>query len=215
MQFNLPIGDFIPIWDMVFEPNNPKRVDVDARRINMFQLSPYMLAGKARKTPMPRVIHKIVRHILGDDQAAINHLFNWLDYIVQKRERPATGWIWYGRPEGAGKGIFANNVLRPLLGLGQTAIRRGDELSQPYNGFMKNTMLVFFDEAHVAEMRDAEYVMAKLRNFITEPSVSLAPHALQRHGDSQLRRHHLPVQQAQRHHTAEKRPPLEHWPVSI
>lgn len=173
MQYGMPMGDFIPIWDMVFEPQNPTRIDVEERKINMFQRSEYMLkTTKPRSTNCPRTVLKIVSHMLAHDAVAIAHLFNWCAYIVQRRERPATGWVFYGT-EGTGKGMFVNKIMRPLLGINQTAMRRGDELSAQYNTYMKNTLLVAFDEAHIAEMKDAESVMAKLRNFITEPTIQI------------------------------------------
>lgn len=173
MQNEMPMGDFVPIWDMVFNPQSDVRLDIDERRINLFQRSEFMLGFKpSKKSSPPKTIAKIVSHVLAHDPAAIAHLYNWLAFIVQRRERPSTAWVWYGT-EGTGKGLLANKVLRPMLGMGQTTIRRGGELAEPYNGYMKNNMLVIFDEAHIAEMKDAEAIMGKLRNFITEPTVSL------------------------------------------
>lgn len=173
MQHGMPMGDFIPIWDMIFDPHGDQRVDVANRTVNLFQQTEYMLAvGKKAPAKPPATIMKIMSHMLAQEQASINHLLNWLAFIIQKRERPKTAWVWYGT-EGTGKGMFASKVLRPLLGMGQTAMREGRELAEIFNGYMKNTMLVFFDEAHLSTMKESDMVHAKLRNFITEPTISL------------------------------------------
>lgn len=173
MQYGMPMGDYVPIWDRVFDPHMPERVDVDNKLINMYAQTQYMRnVGKKAPANIPKTIRKILRNMLADDDKTISHFLNWLAYIVQKRERPQTAWVIYG-VEGTGKGMFASKILRPLFGMNQTAFRRGGELESIFNGYMQNTSLVFFDEAHVAEMKDAEQVMAKLRNYITEPTVSL------------------------------------------
>lgn len=173
MQHGMPMGDFIPIWDMIFDPHGDQRIDTVNRTVNLFQQTEYMLAAgpKAPAKP-PATIMKVMSHMLAHEQASINHLLNWLAFIIQKRERPKTAWVWYGT-EGTGKGMFASKVLRPLLGMGQTAMREGRELAEIFNGYMKNTMLVFFDEAHLSTMKESDMVHAKLRNFITEPTISL------------------------------------------
>lgn len=173
MQEGMPIGDFIPIWNLNFEPQEDYRVDITGRRINLFVLSRYFREAKPQKKPfIPKTINKVLRHMLAHDEATIEHFINWLAFIVQFRERPSTAWVMYGT-EGTGKGTFCSKVLRPILGLNQTAMRPGAQLASEYNNFLKDNILVVFDEAHVAEMRDSEEIHAKLRNWITEPTVSL------------------------------------------
>lgn len=174
MQYGMPMGDFIPIWDMVFEPNNKApRVDVENRTINLFSDTEYMLnVGKKQPKAVPPTIMKIMSHMVAHDTATITHLLNWLAYIVQRRERPKTAWVWYGT-EGTGKGMFASKVLRPIFGLNQTSMRPGSILASEFNAYMRNQLIVFFDEAHVAEMKDSEAIHAKMRNWITEPTISI------------------------------------------
>lgn len=173
MQFGMPMGDYVPIWTQVFDPSGEFRVDVENKTINMFAQTEYMRnVGKRAPKVIPATINKILRHMLANDAAAIQHFLNWCAFIIQKRQRPMTAWVLYGT-EGTGKGTFVSRVLRPLLGIEQTAFRRGEELASPFNGYMKNQLLVAFDEAHLAEMKDSELVHGKVRNFITEPTISV------------------------------------------
>lgn len=172
-QERMPIDDFVPIWDLNFEPSGDYRVDIDNRRINTFTKSQYLREAKPQRKPViPKTINKVLRHMLAGDEATIEHFINWLAFMAQTHQRPSTAWVLYGT-EGTGKGTFCSKVLRPLFGLGQTTMRPGSQLASEYNNFLKGNVLVIFDEAHVAEMRDSEEIHGKLRNWITEPTVSL------------------------------------------
>jgi hypothetical protein len=172
MQFNMPIGDFVPIWNITFDPQDTIRVDVANRSINLFQRTEYMRAAPKRIQRCPPTIFKVIRHALGGEEETIEHFMNWCAFIIQRRTRTNTAWVLYGT-EGTGKGLLMSKILRPLLGTNQTTIMRAEQLQQQYNTFMKNTLLVFYDEAHIPNMKDSEGVLEKLRNFITEDPISM------------------------------------------
>lgn len=170
-QYGVPIGDFVPEWDLVFDPADLVRVDVHNRVVNRFQPSSYMLnAGKAPKV-IPSTIAKVISHALGGDKAIVDHFINWLATIVQTRTRTRTAWVLHGT-EGTGKGILINKILRPIFGA-HVATRRMEELSEKYNHFMENSFIVFVDEVQTRALQNEQGVMAKLRNFITEEMVPI------------------------------------------
>lgn len=171
-QHGVPMGDFIPEWDLVFDPADLVRVDPQNQLVNRFQPTSYMLnvANKAPKK-IPPTIARILSHALGDDQAIIDHFINWLAVIVQHRTRTLTAWVLHGTP-GTGKGLLTNNILRPLFGA-HTAVRNMTELSEKYNHYMEGTFLVFVDEVQTRALRDEASIMAKLKNWITEPTISV------------------------------------------
>lgn len=172
MQFNMPIGDFVPIWNVIFDPQDNVRVDVANKVVNLFHRTEYMRAEPKKVLRCPATIFKVISHALGGEAAIIEHFVNWLAFIVQQRTRTNTAWVLYGT-EGTGKGVLMSKILRPLLGAKQTSVIRAEQLQQPYNTFLKNVLLVFYDEAHIPNMKDPEGVLEKLRNFITEPLISL------------------------------------------
>jgi hypothetical protein len=172
-QAGLLIGDYIPVWDLVFDPNDNVRVDLANKVINTFNPSPYMKATPSRQAKLPKTILKIITHALGDpEKRVIDHFLNWCAFIIQKRDRTMTAWVLHGT-EGTGKGILSNNILRPILGMQNTTCRRMEELSEPYNPFMKNSFLVVVDEVQTTALQNERGVMAKLRNFITDPKVPI------------------------------------------
>lgn len=171
-QYGVPLGSFIPEWDMTFDPQDNVRVDPVNRTINTFQLSEYMKAPARKVTRCPPTILKVIHHALGSDLACTEHFINWIAFILQERKRSLTAWVLHGT-EGTGKGIMMNRILRPIFGKAQTASRRMEEFNEPYNSFMKQCFLVFVDEVQTKALMNEKGVMAKLRNFITEGTVTI------------------------------------------
>lgn len=170
-QYGVPIGDFVPEWDLVFDPDDMVRVDSQNRMVNKFQPTSIMLnAGKAPKA-VPPTINKVLTHALGGDKEIVKHFINWLATIVQTRDRTRTAWVMHG-VEGTGKGLLINNIIKPMFGT-HVALRRMEELNEKYNHFMEGSFLVFVDEVQTKALQNEQGVMAKLRNFITEETVPI------------------------------------------
>lgn len=171
-QYGVPMGDFVPEWDLVFDPQDTVRVDPVNRMVNRFQPTAYMLnTGTKVPKAVPKIINKVIFHALGGDQAIMDHFINWLATIVQTRDRTRTAWVLHGT-EGTGKGILVNKVLRPMFGA-HIAMRRMEELNEKYNQFMEGAFLVFVDEVQTKALQNEQGVMAKLRNFITEETTPI------------------------------------------
>ncbi len=175
-QHGIPIGDYIPEWDLVFDPHDNVRVDIVNRTVNRFRPSEYMKAVVRKTQKCPPMIFKVLFHAIGEDVEIAEHFINWLAYILQYRNRAKTAWVLHGT-QGTGKGLLTNNVLRPIFGA-HTASRRMEELNEKYNQFMSDTLLVFVDEVQIKALGNERGIMAKLKNFITEEFVPIrAMHA--------------------------------------
>lgn len=171
-QYGVPIGDYVPEWDLVFDPTDLVRVDTQNRIVNRFQPTQYMLnAGTKPPKAVPKLIQRVIANALGDDGPVFDHFINWLATIVQTRDRTRTAWVLHGTT-GTGKGILTSKVLRPLFGA-HTATRRMEELNEKYNHFMEGAMLIFVDEVETKALQNERGVMAKLKNFITEEYVAV------------------------------------------
>lgn len=171
-QVGAPLGDFIPEWDIIFDPRDNVRVDRTNRTINQFTPSHYMRQVAKPVAAVPKTILKVISHALGGDPRIVEHFINWLAFVLIERDRTKTAWVLHGVP-GTGKGLLCNDILRPLFGAGQTAMRRMEELNEPYNQFMKNSLLIFVDEVQTKALQNERGVMAKLKNFITEEWVPI------------------------------------------
>jgi len=169
-QNGVPIGDFIPEWEVIFDPHDNVRVDIANQTINTFVPTQYMLATPKAVTALPPITNKTISHVLGGEPEIIDHFINWLAVILQTRGQTKTAWLFQGT-QGTGKGLLMNNILRPLFGVNQTAARRMEEFNEPYNGYMERVFLVFVDEVQTSALRNERGVIAKLKNFITEEKV--------------------------------------------
>lgn len=170
-QHGVSLGDYVPEWDIVFNPNDTVRVDAQNKVINRFGPSVYMKQTVKKTTTCPPTIFKVMHHALGSDVEITEHFVNWLAYILQNRDRARTAWILHGNT-GTGKGILTNNILRPLFG-NHTTSRRMEELADKYNHFMTDSLLVFVDEVQIKALGNEKGIMAKLKNFITEELVPI------------------------------------------
>lgn len=170
-QHGVPLGDFIPEWDLVFDPHDNVRVDVSNRTVNRFKPSNYMKAVAKRVQKCPPTIFKVMHHALGSDVDITEHFVNWIAYVLQYRDRTKTAWVMHGT-QGTGKGILTNNVLRPIFGAHATT-RRMEELSEKYNGYIADNLLVFVDEVQIRALENERGVVAKMKNFITEEIVPI------------------------------------------
>lgn len=168
-QHGVPIGDFVPEWDLVFDPHDNVRVDIANRTVNRFKPTQYMKAVVKRVQKCPQTIFRVMHNALGSDIDITEHFVNWLAYILQFRDRTKTAWVMHGT-QGTGKGILTNNVLRPIFGAHATT-RRMEELGEKYNSYIADNLLVFVDEVQIRALENERGVVAKLKNFITEEIV--------------------------------------------
>lgn len=171
-QYGVVIGDFVPEWDMTFDPHDNVRVDFQNRTVNTFQLTEYMKATAKEVKQCPPTILKVIHHALGGDPDITEHFMNWVAFILQKRTRTLTSWVLHGT-EGTGKGILMNNILRPLFGMTQTTVQRMEQFKQPYNDYLKQCFLVFIDEVQTSQLLDEQGVAANIRNYISEPTITI------------------------------------------
>lgn len=171
-QHGLPLGDFIPEWDLVFDPHDSVRVDFQNRTINEFQLTSYMKAQARQVKTCPKTILKVLSHALGNDAAIVDHFINWVALILQQRDRTKTAWVLHGTT-GTGKGVLFANILRPIFGVNQTAAQNMQSLGEPYNHWMKKSFIVFVDEVQTKALQNEQGVIAKFKNYITEKMVPI------------------------------------------
>ena len=172
LQHGMVPGDHIPEWDMVFDPSFTKTVDFETKTLNVFQLTEFMKKEPKNVDKCPPTIFKFIHHALGSDVAITEHFLNWVATILQTRDRTLTSWVLHGT-QGTGKGVVVDKILRPIFGFGQTTVRRLEEFKQPYNAYMKQCFLVIVDEVQTKSLLDESGVMANLKNFITEPMITI------------------------------------------
>lgn len=169
----MPMGESVPDWTRVFEPNNPNVIDRAAQTVNVFNPSEFMKdLSPPKVTAAPYQINRVIDHLLGNDAATLDHFYNWLACSIQFRTRCGTAWVLQGT-QGTGKGLLMHNILTPLFGFENVAAKRMEELESQFTEFMENKFIVFIDEIESGNSLYHTKVTAKLKNLIVEPMISI------------------------------------------
>lgn len=169
-QHGQPVPDFIPDFDIVYDPHGKKKYDETNRRINLYVEGPLYSLAKRVVKDIPPTVALVIDSAVGRDNR--EHFLNWLGHVVQFREKVGTAWVLHGN-EGTGKGVLFHHVVTPLLGESNVASITMRALDSPYNGFMEHALAVFVDEVQIPALRGSLGISANLRNFITEGVVSV------------------------------------------
>jgi hypothetical protein len=172
-QHGLDVPDVVEDWEVAFKPNDPRIVDFEGRFCNRFLPSPYMVAAeKQDNLSIPHTINRVLWSICGNDQMVLDHFMNWLAFIVQRREKTMTAWIFHGCP-GTGKGFFYENIMRPILGEKYCTLKVLKHLEDKFNSDLEQNILYVLDEVCLNDEKAAGQKLAQLKNLITEQTQSL------------------------------------------
>jgi Family of unknown function (DUF5906) len=172
-QYGMDVPSVIEDWTLVFDPTNPVILDQQAKYCNRFVPTGYMKSAKKHDLPMvPPTIDRIVTSITGDDPLCRDHFLNWLAFIFQRREKTMTAWILHGTP-GTGKGVFYEQVLRPVFGEQYCAAKVLKHLEDQFNAELETNLLYLVDEIRVHDEKQAHQKINQLKNLITEKTLNV------------------------------------------
>ncbi len=173
-QHGQPMGDFVPDWDMEFNPQEPQVIKTTevSRILNVYRPSEIMKIKPIKAHNPPPRIHKLITHVIGGDNETVEHFYNWIACIAQYRVHTGTAWVLHGT-QGTGKGTLFAKILAPILGAHNCTAKRMDELDSEFTGYFKNKLLVLVDEIETLSGDKDTKIQARLRNLITEPTISI------------------------------------------
>lgn len=109
----------------------------------------------------------IEENICKGNKAIYNYVIGWMAYTVQRPDDLVGTSIVLKGKQGAGKGIFAREFGR-LFGSHFTHISQSSHLTGKFNAHLKQTVLLFADEACWGGDKQAE---GPLKALITEPTL--------------------------------------------
>jgi len=172
-QYGQPKLELVETWDFSFQPHCEDIFDPDNRFINQFQPSEYMLnAVRKEKLEIPSNIQHLIIHVCGNDPKVVDRFLNWLAVIFQYRIRTQTAWIFQGTT-GTGKGLLFGSVIRPLIGESYCRSMTLPNLEEQFNKFTEQCIVLFIDEVDTNQIRHMDKLIARLKNMITEPKISM------------------------------------------
>lgn len=167
-----PFYDVIPDWLVIFDPSSTKILAPEKKLVNIYRPSQYEAQAVTPVHVPPSLCHHVISSALGGDPATVEHFYNWLSVIVQSKSRTMTAWVLQG-VSGTGKGLVFHGIIKPLLGDSNVTMRRMDEIESEFTSYMENRLVVFVDEAETGRSLFHSKITAKLKNLITEPTVSV------------------------------------------
>ncbi|HCY77723.1 MAG TPA: hypothetical protein DHV28_17565 [Ignavibacteriales bacterium] len=168
------LPDILPVLKADFDVNSNERIDYEKEIINLFVPTEYMLLSKNLETFHPKKdfphIYRLMMNLIPNYRERKRFL-NWLAGILQTRQKQLTAWVLKGE-QGAGKGIFLDYVLKELFGRRQTVKVEDSDLQSDFNPWLKNTILVAFNEvAHDNSTRNN--IKSRIKAIITDPDVMI------------------------------------------
>lgn len=169
-QHGQPVGDFVPEWRYEFDFASDTVFDPDSRFINRYQRTAYLRSPQA-ETAWP-TIERLIRHVTGDHEESYYRFLNWLAYILQRRQPARTAWLFHG-VQGTGKGLLFNSILAPIVGQAFVHTKRLDEIEESFNAYMQECVFLLVDEIQISDAKGRNAVMAKLKNAIPNPTLSI------------------------------------------
>ena len=126
-------------------------------------------AVEPRKGSWRRLQRHIYRVICGRNKAQFKYLLRWMARLVQRPAEQGEVAVVMRGGEGTGKGTLAKALLH-ILGQHGLAISNSKHLTGNFNGHLRDTVLLFADEAFFAGDRAHVGV---LKSLITEPFLTI------------------------------------------
>lgn len=171
----LTMPTFVPQWSVVYNPQANWTIDADNKNLNRFVRSIYMKQATKRAVKLEKecpIIMKTIRSMVSDDEDVVNAFLNWFACFFQRKGKPITSWTFHGN-EGTGKGAFFSKIATPLLHEANVANASMRTLQDPYNGWLKNKLLIYCDEIDADAFSEKSMTTSLLRIYITEHSIPI------------------------------------------
>ena len=158
-------------WAYEFRPWDDRLICFSDKFLNRWVPTPLML-DPPQTDEVPPTIHRILMNVVGDDEEAYDHLINWLACAYQHRRKLLTSWVLHG-VEGTGKGTLFSRILMPIFGKEHCVEKPVSGFDDQFNADLELALICVIDESKADSARNPAAFMAKLKNFITEPHISI------------------------------------------
>ena len=115
-------------------------------------------------------IGKLILHLVNYDRQRLYWVINWLAYFFQGLKKSQVALVLLGE-QGAGKGIFFNEVIKPLFGEDFVKTINDKSLNTNYKGsLVENTL--FFNLDEISAKNSSSSVKNFLKALVTNASIT-------------------------------------------
>lgn len=143
----IPVPDVYPRARFELRFNSDNIIDFDNELVNKYR------APEVLKTPipegqvasLPKTIGKILDHVVAHDKEILDQLINDLAYLVQRRRKLITAYLFQGT-QGTGKGLLFSLVLSKIFGKDYCSQTDQGAFGKEFNGYLSNNVLLLVNE---------------------------------------------------------------------
>ena len=147
------LEDLKLVTDEIFDPFSKEEFILKENgtyTLNMFRPTLYILLNSSQILQNYNinnsVIFRLISHLSNYNLERIKWIINWLAYFFQELKKSQVALVLLG-VQGAGKGIFFNEVIKPLFGEGFVKTINDKSLDTRFLGsLVENTMFFNLDE---------------------------------------------------------------------
>ena len=166
------------VTEEIFDPFSKEEFilqDNYTYKLNNFKPSVYMLLDYELKKELKfhlenSAIGKLILHLVNYDRQRLYWVINWLAYFFQGLKKSQVALVLLGE-QGAGKGIFFNEVIKPLFGEDFVKTINDKSLNTNYKGsLVENTL--FFNLDEISAKNSSSSVKNFLKALVTNASIT-------------------------------------------
>ena len=166
------------VTEEIFDPFSKEEFilqDNYTYKLNNFKPSVYMLLDYELKKELKfhlenSAIGKLILHLVNYDRQRLYWVINWLTYFFQGLKKSQVALVLLGE-QGAGKGIFFNEVIKPLFGEDFVKTINDKSLNTNYKGsLVENTL--FFNLDEISAKNSSSSVKNFLKALVTNASIT-------------------------------------------
>lgn len=145
-------------------------------KLNKFKPSAYMLVDSELNKELKfnlehSAIGKLILHLVNYDRQRLYWVINWLAYFFQRLKKSQVALVLLG-VQGAGKGIFFNEIIKPLFGEDFVKTINDKSLNTNYKGsLVENTLFFNLDEIS-AKNSSSSSIKNFLKALVTNETIT-------------------------------------------
>ena len=180
----IPVPDTYPRarFELIF--NSDELFDFSKGYVNRYSATDLIKskipAGHIAK--LPNYIGKLIDHILAHDKEIIERFCNDMAWWVQKRVKLITAYLMQGT-EGTGKGLFFDNVIRPIIGAQYSAQSDQDAFGKEFNSYLQENIALLINEVsgNFSGKKDKELnTVERMKQAITDINIFIEDKGVKR-----------------------------------
>lgn len=179
-RWGIPMPEVIDAYEPKLVFGSDERFLIQRGVFNTYDAPEILRTPADSSKVIPPAIRSFIRWLLGVDnlkgviadphaEATYEYFLDWLAFIVQKRTKAYTTWIFQGT-QGTGKDAFLKYVLAKIFGKNFTTDVSQDRLKSNFNSYALSKVFIAVNEAEMEKAHSN--LQASLKMWITQEQMA-------------------------------------------